>query len=73
MLTANASLYQQSLARAAQFTRVFVGQDPDRAQGILNEIEALQLAEIAPTLPDMARSRSLLDTELKRLERQMAP
>ncbi len=73
MLTANASLYQQSLARAAQFTRVFVGQDPDRAQGILNEIEALQLAEIAPTLPDMVRSRSLLDTELKRLERQMAP
>jgi uncharacterized protein HemX len=73
MLTANASLYQQSLGRAAQFTRVFVGQDPDRAQGILNEIEALQLAEIAPTLPDMARSRSLLDTELKRLERQMAP
>jgi uncharacterized protein HemX len=73
MLTANASLYQQSLARAAQFTRVFVGQDPDRAQGILNEIEALQLAEIAPALPDLVGSRSLLDTELKRLERQMAP
>ena len=73
MLTANTSLYQQSLGRAAQFTRLFAEQDPDRAQGILQEIEALELAEIAPTLPDMVHTRSLLDTELKRLERQMAP
>ena len=73
MLTANASLYQQSLVRAVRFTRLFAGQDPDRAQGILEEIQSLQLAEIAPKLPDMVLTRSLLDSELQRLDKQMVP
>lgn len=73
MLTANASLYQQSLVRAVRFTRLFAGQDPDRAQVILEEIQSLQLAEIAPKLPDMVLTRSLLDSELQRLDKQMVP
>lgn len=73
MLTANASLYQQSLARSERFIRLFSGHDPDRAQVILKEIQALQSSDIAPDLPDMVQTRSLLDAELKRLDSQMAP
>ncbi len=73
MLTANASLYQQSLARSERFIRLFSGHDPDRVQVILKEIQALQSSDIAPDLPDMVQTRSLLDAELKRLDSQMAP
>jgi uroporphyrin-3 C-methyltransferase len=73
MLTANASLYEQSLLRSERFTTLFSQYDPDRVQGILEEIRALQGYEIAPQLPDMVLTRHLLDSELERLGKQMAP
>ena len=73
MLTANASLYQQSLQRSERFTSLFAQYDPDRVQRIRGEVQALQHFDIAPQLPDMVLARSLLDSELERLGKQMAP
>jgi uncharacterized protein HemX len=73
MLSANAALYQQSLARSADFTALFSQYDPDRIQSILGEIQALQDYDIAPQLPDMLATRNLLDLELERLDTQVAP
>ena len=73
MLTANASLYQQALQRSERFTALFSQYDTGRAQSILGEIRALQRYDIAPELPNMVLTRSLLDSELERLSKQMEP
>jgi len=73
MLTANASLYQQSLQRSERFTALFSQYDTERVQSILGEIRALQRYDIAPELPNMVLTRSLLDSELERLSKQMEP
>jgi uncharacterized protein HemX len=73
MLTANASLYQQALQRSERFTVLFSQYDTERAQSILGEIRALQRYDIAPELPNMVLTRSLLDSELERLSKQMEP
>ena len=73
MLTANASLYQQALQRSERFTALFSQYDAERAQSILGEIRALQRYDIAPELPNMVLTRSLLDSELERLSKQMEP
>jgi uncharacterized protein HemX len=73
MLTANASLYQQALQRSERFTALFSQYDTERAQSILGEIRALQRYDIAPELPNMVLTRSLLDSELERLSKQMEP
>lgn len=73
MLSANASLYKQSLERSADFVALFSQYDPDRVESVLAEIRALQGYDIAPQLPDMLATRNLLDLELERLGTQMAP
>jgi len=73
MLTANASLYQQSLQRSERFIALFSQYDTERVQSILGEIRALQRYDIAPELPNMVLTRSLLDSELERLSKQMEP
>jgi hypothetical protein len=73
MLTANASLYQQSLQRSERFTALFSQYDTERVQSILGEIRALQRYDIAPELPNMVLTRSLLDSELEQLSKQMEP
>ena len=71
MLSANQPLYERSLERARNFVSLFSKQDSNRANSILDEIEALERETISPDLPDLTESRGLLEAQVERLGREL--
>ena len=67
MLSANQSLFETALQRAARFAELFTDQDPDRVASMMADIEAMAGENIAPNLPDLAPTRSRLETAIARL------
>ena len=67
MLSANQSLFDTALQRAARFAELFADQDPDRVASIMADIQAMATENIAPELPDLAPTRSRLETAIARL------
>lgn len=67
MLSANQSLFETALERATRFAGLFTDQDPDRVASMMTDIEAMAGENIAPKLPDLAPTRSRLETAIARL------
>ena len=67
MLSANQSLFETALQRAARFAELFTDQDPDRVASMMADIEAMTGENIAPNLPDLAPTRSRLESTIARL------
>ena len=67
MLSANQSLFDTALQRAARFAELFADQDPDRVASMMADIHAMAGENIAPELPDLAPTRSRLETAIARL------
>ena len=67
MLSANQSLFDTALQRAARFAELFADQDPDRVASMMADIRAMASENIAPELPDLAPTRSRLETAIARL------
>ena len=67
MLSANQSLFETALERATHFAGLFTDQDPDRVASMMADIEAMAGENIAPKLPDLAPTRSRLETAIARL------
>ena len=67
MLSANQELFEQSLGRATEFVTLFVEQDPERVTSLVEGIESLRGEEIAPALPNLTDTRSLLESQVERL------
>ncbi len=67
MLSANQELFEQSLGRATEFVTLFVEQDPQRVTGLVEGIESLRGEDIAPALPNLTDTRSLLESQVERL------
>ena len=67
MLSANQSLFETALQRAGRFTELFTDQDPDRVASMMADIEAMAGENIAPNLPDLAPTRSRLESTIARL------
>ena len=67
MLSANQSLFETALQRAARFAELFTDQDPDRVASMMADIEAMAGENIAPNLPDLAPTRSRLESTIARL------
>ena len=67
MLSANQSLFETALQRAARFAELFTDQNPDRVASMMADIEAMAGENIAPNLPDLAPTRSRLESTIARL------
>ena len=67
MLSANQALFEQSLGRATEFVTLFVEQDPERVTSLVEGIESLRGEDIAPALPNLTDTRSLLESQVERL------
>ena len=67
MLSANQELFEQSLGRATEFVTLFVEQDPERVKSLVEGIESLRGEDIAPALPNLTDTRSLLESQVERL------
>jgi len=72
MLTANQTLFEQSLGRAARFVALFAEQDAERVEGLMSDIRLLQDRNIAPMLPDLIEARSLLDKQIDVLDDEVS-
>ena len=72
MLTANQTLFEQSLGRAARFVALFAEQDAERVEGLMSDIRLLQGRNIAPVLPDLIEARSLLDKQIDVLDDEVS-
>ena len=73
MLSANQPLFERSLQRASGFVALFVEQDAERVSSIVQSLNALQSETIAPALPELSETRSLLEGEVERLGNRTAP
>ena len=73
MLSANQPLFEQSLQRSAKFIALFAQQDADRVASIVADLGALQNQNIAPDLPDLTDTRSLLEGQVERLGDRTSP
>ena len=67
MLSANQALFDQSLGRATEFMMLFVEQDSERVTSLVEGIESLRGEDIAPALPNLTDTRSLLESQVERL------
>ena len=67
MLSANQALFEQSLGRATKFVTLFVEQDPERVTSLVEGIESLRGEDVAPALPNLTDTRSLLESQVERL------
>ena len=73
MLSANQPLFERSLQRASGFVALFAEQDEERVTSIVQTLDALGGEAIAPELPELIETRSLLEGEVERLGNRMAP
>ena len=73
MLSANQPLFERSLQRASDFVALFAEQDEERVTSIVQTLDAVGDETIAPELPELIETRSLLEGELERLGNGMAP
>jgi len=73
MLSANQSLFERSLQRASGFVALFAEQDPERVSSIVRTLDALRSETIAPALPELTETRSLLEGQVERLGNRTAP
>ena len=73
MLSANQPLFERSLQRASGFVALFAEQDAKRVSSIVQSLNALQSETIAPALPELSETRSLLEGEVERLGNRTAP
>ena len=73
MLSANQPLFERSLQRASGFVALFAEQDATRVSSIVQSLNALQSETIAPALPELSETRSLLEGEVERLGNRTAP
>ena len=73
MLSANQPLFERSLQRASGFVALFAEQDAERVSSIVQTLDALQSETIAPELPELTETRSLLEGEVERLGNRMGP
>ncbi len=73
MLSANQHLFERSLQRASGFVALFAEQDPERVSSIVQRLDALQGETIAPELPELTETRSLLEGEVERSGNRTAP
>ena len=64
MLSANQELFEQSLGRATEFVTLFVEQDLERVTSLVESIESLRGEDIAPALPNLTDTRSLLESQV---------
>ena len=73
MLSANQPLFERSLQRASGFVALFAEQDAERVTSIVQTLDALGGETIAPELPELIETRSLLESAVERLGNGMAP
>jgi len=73
LLSANQHLFERSMQRASDFVALFAEQDPERVSSIVRRLDALQGETIAPELPELTETRSLLEGEVERLGSRTAP
>ena len=73
MLSANQPLFERSVQRASGFVALFAEQDEERVTSIVQTLDALGGEMIAPELPELIETRSLLEGEVERLGNGMAP
>ena len=73
MLSANQPLFERSLQRASGFVALFAEQDAERVSSIVQTLNALRGETIAPELPELTETRSLLESEVERLGNRTAP
>ena len=73
MLSANQPLFERSLQRASGFVALFAEQDAERVSSIVQTLDALGGETIAPALPELTETRSLLEGEVERLGNRTAP
>ena len=73
LLSANQHLFERSMQRASDFVVLFAEQDPERVSSIVLRLDALQGETIAPELPELTETRSLLEGEVERLGSRTAP
>ena len=73
MLSAKQPLFERSLQRASGFVALFAEQDEERVTSIVQTLDALGGEAIAPELPELIETRSLLEGEVERLGNGMAP
>ena len=73
MLSANQPLFERSLQRASGFVALFAEQDPERVSSIVQTLDTLQSETIAPALPELTETRSLLESEVERLGNRTVP
>ena len=73
MLSANQPLFERSLQRASGFVTLFAEQDAERVTSIVQTLDALEGEKIAPELPELTETRSLLEGEVERLDNRTAP
>ena len=73
MLSANQPLFERSLQRASGFIALFAEQDPERVSSVVRTLDALRSETIAPELPELTETRSLLEGEVERLGNRTAP
>ena len=73
MLSANQPLFERSLQRASGFVALFAEQDAERVTSIVQSLDALGGETIAPVLPELTETRSLLEGEVERLGNRTAP
>jgi uroporphyrin-3 C-methyltransferase len=72
MLSANQPLFERSLQRASGFVALFAEQDAERVVSIVQTLDALRSETIAPALPELIETRSLLEGEVERLGNRAA-
>ena len=73
MLSANQPLFERSLQRASGFVALFAEQDAERVSSIVQTLDALGGETIAPALPELTETRSLLEGEVERLGNRTVP
>lgn len=73
MLSANQPLFERSLQRASGFVALFAEQDPERVSSVVRTLDSLRRETIAPELPELTETRSLLEGEVERLGNRTAP
>lgn len=73
MLSANQPLFERSLQRASGFVALFAEQDAERVSSIVQTLDVLRSETIAPALPELTETRSLLEGEVERLDSRSVP
>ncbi len=73
MLSANQPLFERSLQRASSFVALFTEQDPERVFSIVQTLNTLLGETIAPALPELTETRSLVERAVERLGSRTAP